>query len=124
MTDDPPPYIELKARSAFSFGDSGVSAERLAERAGEMGYPAMALVDSTDLGGIIRFALQGRSSGVRPIAGAELRVDGHPIALLARPGTSPTPEAQAEAFREILKPLSHPFERGWNIGDLLGLTSL
>lgn len=46
------------------------------------------------------------------------------LAGLARPGTSPTPEVQTEAFREILKPLSHPFERGWNIGDLLGLTSL
>jgi len=29
-----------------------------------------------------------------------------------------------EAFREMLKTLPHPFERGWNIGGLLGLTSL
>jgi hypothetical protein len=38
--------------------------------------------------------------------------------------TSPAPEVHIEAFREVLKPLSHPFKRGWNIGGLLGLTSL
>ena len=43
---------------------------------------------------------------------------------LAGPRTSPAPEVHTEAFREVLKPLPHPFERGWNIGDLLGLTSL
>ena len=80
----PPPYIELKARSAFSFGDGAVSAEALAERAAEFGYPSMAMVDSADLGGIIRFALNAQPRGVKPIAGAEIRVEGRPIALLAR----------------------------------------
>ncbi|MQA92708.1 MAG: DNA polymerase III subunit alpha [Gemmatimonas sp.] len=78
------PYVELKARSAFSFGDGAVSAEMLAERAAEYGYPAMALVDSADLGGIVRFATTAEPKGVKPIAGAELRVDSLPIALLAR----------------------------------------
>ena len=48
------------------------------------GYSAMALVDSADIGGIIRFAMEADSVGVKPIAGAEMRVDGFPIALLAR----------------------------------------
>jgi error-prone DNA polymerase len=80
----PPFYTELKARSAFSFGDGAVSAEGLAERAAELGYTAMGLVDSADLGGIIRFAMTADRHGVRPIAGAELRVDGYPIGLLVR----------------------------------------
>jgi error-prone DNA polymerase len=79
-----PPYAELKARSAFSFGDGAVSAEALAERAAELGHTRIALVDSGDLGGVIRFALSAERVGVKPIAGAELRVDGRPIALLAR----------------------------------------
>jgi error-prone DNA polymerase len=79
-----PLYVELKARSAFSFGDGAVSPEGLAERAGELGYAAMALVDSADLGGIIRFALRAESVGVKPIVGAEVRVEGRPIGLLAR----------------------------------------
>jgi len=77
-------YAELRARSAFSFGNGAVSAEALAERAAELGYGAMGLVDSADLGGIIRFALAARKRGVEAIAGSELRVDGHPIAVLAR----------------------------------------
>src|SRR5690606_19062250 len=77
-------YVELKARSAFSFGDGAVSPERLAERAAELGYGAMALVDSGDLGGIIRFALSAQARGLRPIAGAEIRVNGRPVGLLAQ----------------------------------------
>jgi error-prone DNA polymerase len=77
-------YSELHAHSAFSFGDGAVSPEALAERAAELGYSALALVDSADLGGIIRFALAARARGVKPIAGVELRVDGYPLGLLAR----------------------------------------
>ena len=78
------PYVELRARSGFSFGDGAVSAEALAERAAEYGYPAMALVDSADVGGIIRFSLAAAPRGLKPIVGAELKVDGLPVALLAR----------------------------------------
>ncbi|HUE97121.1 MAG TPA: DNA polymerase III subunit alpha, partial [Longimicrobiaceae bacterium] len=79
-----PDYVELKGRSAFSFGDGATSAEALAERAAEYGYGAMALTDTADVGGIIRFALAAQRLGVKPIAGAELKVEGRPIALLAR----------------------------------------
>jgi error-prone DNA polymerase len=80
----PPPFAELHAHSAFSFGDGTVSAEALAERAGELGYTSMALADTADLGGIIRFSQAARAHGVRPIAGAELKVEGSPLVLLAR----------------------------------------
>ena len=39
---------------------------------------------------------------------------------LGEPRTRPTPEVLFKALREILKPKAHPFERGWDIGDLLG----
>src|SRR5690606_2712875 len=52
--------------------------------AAELGYGAMGLVDSGDLGGMIRFALSAEARGVRPIAGTEIRVDGRPVGLLAR----------------------------------------
>ncbi|MDR0787821.1 MAG: PHP domain-containing protein [Gemmatimonadota bacterium] len=78
------PYIELKARSAFSFGDSAVSPELLAEHAAQQGYTALGLVDTADFGGIIRFALTAAKHGLRPIIGSELRVDGYPLTLLVR----------------------------------------
>lgn len=78
------PYAELRGRSAFSFGDGAISAEALAERGAELGYRSIALTDSADIGGVIRFALTAQIHGLKPIAGAELKVDGHPVAVLAR----------------------------------------
>ena len=77
-------YVELRARSAFSFGDGAIAPETLAERAAEMGFAALGLCDAAELGGMIRFALAARTAGVRPITGAELRVDGYPVGVLAR----------------------------------------
>ncbi len=78
------PYVELRAHTAFSFGEGAVSPERLAERAAELGYPALGVTDCADLGGVVRFAVACREHGVRPVVGVELIVDRHPLALLAR----------------------------------------
>ena len=78
------PYVELRAHTAFSFGDGSVTPERLVARAAELGYDAIGITDTADLGGIVRAVMEGKSRGVRVIAGAELRVDGHPAAFLAR----------------------------------------
>lgn len=78
------PYIELRAHSAFSFGGGSATPEALAMHAARAGYPALALTDTADLGGIVRFALAARREGIRPMVGAELRVDGQPAAFLAR----------------------------------------
>ena len=77
-------FAELRTHSAFSFGDGAVRPEELAERAAELGYHSLALTDTADLGGIVRFGAACRSAGVKPIVGAELIVDGRPLAVLAR----------------------------------------
>lgn len=77
-------YVELKARSAFSFGDSAMSPEVLAEQAVKSGYKALGLVDTADFGGIVRFAVTARQHKLRPIIGSELRVDGYPLTFLVR----------------------------------------
>ncbi|HLL45708.1 MAG TPA: PHP domain-containing protein [Longimicrobiaceae bacterium] len=77
-------YVELRGRSAFSFGDGVLTPEALVKRAAELRYRALALTDAADLGGIVRFAQEAKEQGVRPVVGAELRVGGHPLALLAR----------------------------------------
>jgi error-prone DNA polymerase len=77
-------YVELRAHSAFSFGDGAATPEALAERAAALGYPALGLTDSADLGGVVRFALAAERAGIRPIIGVELSVEGQPAAFLAR----------------------------------------
>src|SRR5690606_7984126 len=76
-------YVELRTHSAFSFGDGATTPEALVRRAAEYGYPALGLTDHADLGGVIRFALECERAGLHPVVGAELVVDGHPVALLA-----------------------------------------
>jgi error-prone DNA polymerase len=77
-------FVELRTHSAFSFGDGAVTPESLVCAAVARGYSALGLTDRADLGGVIRFALEAGKVGLRPVVGAELVVDGHPLALLAR----------------------------------------
>jgi error-prone DNA polymerase len=102
-------FTELRAHTAFSFGDGAVSPEALARRARQLGYTHLGVTDCADLGGIAKFAVEamaptkdpecarvtdheqlGRSDcavcqrPVQPIVGAELEVDGHPAAFIAR----------------------------------------
>ncbi|HZE09518.1 MAG TPA: error-prone DNA polymerase, partial [Gemmatimonadaceae bacterium] len=77
-------FVELRAHTAFSFGDGSVSPEALAIRAASLGYSAIGITDTADLGGIVRFALEARSQGIKPVVGGEVLVDGCPVAFLAR----------------------------------------
>jgi error-prone DNA polymerase len=80
------PFTELRAHSAFSFGDGGVTPETLAQRAAALGYGSLGLTDASDLGGVVRFVLEARRQGIKPIVGAELLVEPEPGAATAHPG--------------------------------------
>ena len=80
----PAPAVELRAHTAFSFNDGAVTPEALVDRAADLGYSALAVTDTADLGGLVRAALVARLRGIKLIAGAELTVDGRPAAFLAR----------------------------------------
>ena len=75
--------MELRAHSAFSFGDGSVTPERMVACAAELGYTHLGLTDAADLGGIVRFVAESKRQGIVPIVGAELNVDGQPAAFLA-----------------------------------------
>jgi error-prone DNA polymerase len=102
-------YTELRTHTAFSFGDGAVSPEALARRARRLGYTHLGVTDCADLGGIAKFAVEamaplkdpgcanaagheslGKSDcstcqrPLQPVVGAELEVDGHPAAFIAR----------------------------------------
>jgi error-prone DNA polymerase len=78
-------FAELRAHTGFSFGDGAVTPERLVDHAIALGYTALGITDTADLGGIPRFVNAARLSGtLRPVVGTELRVDGRPAAFLVR----------------------------------------
>ena len=68
-------YIELHARSAFSFLCGASFPEQLAETAAELGMPAMALLDRNGVYGAQRFSMAARENNVRPIIGCELSME-------------------------------------------------
>jgi error-prone DNA polymerase len=67
-------YIELHTASAFSFLQGASLPEALVDRAAELGYPAVALLDRDGVYGAPRFHKAARAAGLRPIIGAELTI--------------------------------------------------
>ena len=62
-----------------------MSPEALVARAIALGYTALGVTDTADMGGIPRFVNAAQLSGkLRPVVGTELRVDGRPAAFLVR----------------------------------------
>lgn len=114
MRLDPPvgaPYVELRCRSAFSFGDGTVSPEALVQRAARLGYDTLGLCDAADMGGVVRFLLETTHAGIAPIIGTELVVDGCPAAFLAR-----SPEGYRNLAALVTRARSGTL-RGWERSD-------
>lgn len=81
------PFVELRAHTAFSFGDGAVSPEALVQCAAGLGYAAIGITDTSDLGAAARASIEAGRQGIRLVMGAEVRVDGTPLALLVRDAT-------------------------------------
>ncbi len=78
-------YVELHARSAFSFLEGASLPEELAGRAAALDMPALALLDRDGVFGAPRFHLAARKAGVRAHIGSEITLaDGSRLPLLAR----------------------------------------
>jgi len=75
VTVTAPAYIELHARSAFSFLRGASQPEELAKRAAALTLPAMALCDRDGVYGAPRFYSAAREHGLRAIVGAELTME-------------------------------------------------
>jgi len=67
-------YIELHTASAFSFLQGASLPETLVDRATDLGYPALALLDRDGVYGLPRFHKAALAAGIRPIVGAELTI--------------------------------------------------
>ncbi len=76
MTErNPIPFVHLHVHSNFSFLDGGSRIEELVARAAALGQPALALTDHDGLYGAVRFAKACAKHGIKPIFGAEVRVE-------------------------------------------------
>ncbi|HVO97947.1 MAG TPA: error-prone DNA polymerase [Bryobacteraceae bacterium] len=65
-------YVELHARSAFSFLEGASLPEDLVHQCAQLDIPAMALVDTDNVSGAPRFYMAAKKLGIRPHIGAEI----------------------------------------------------
>ncbi len=66
------PYVELHARSAFSFLQGASVPEDLASTGSDLGIPAMALLDRDGVYGAPRFHMAAKTTGMRAHVGSEI----------------------------------------------------
>src|ERR1700746_2709400 len=79
------PYIELHARSAFSFLRGSSAPEHLAYRAADLELPAVALCDRDGVFGAPRFHTAAQESKIRSLIGCELTMeDGSVLPVLVQ----------------------------------------
>lgn len=77
-------YVELHARSAFSFLRGASNPEDLAKTASALELPAIALLDRDGVYGAPRLFAPARENGIRAIVGAEITMeDGSVLPLIA-----------------------------------------
>ena len=68
-------YVELEARSNFSFLQAASSPEELVQRAAEHGYGVVALTDRDGLYGMVRAHEEAKRQNLRLVVGCELTLD-------------------------------------------------
>ena len=120
-------FVPLHCHSAFSFHAGVCSIGELVARARALGMRALALTDTDRMSGLIRFYLECRKEGLKPILGVEITAPGRPgetVVVLARNAagygdlceivTRRQTDPAAFSFREVL---ARPWE------DLVLLTS-
>ncbi|MGD0354868.1 MAG: DNA polymerase III subunit alpha [Dehalococcoidia bacterium] len=69
-------FIHLHVHSYYSFHDGAASPAGLIEKAKHFGMPVLALTDHNRLTGAIRFYDLAEKSGIKPIIGAEIDMEG------------------------------------------------
>ncbi len=95
---DAPPFVHLHVHSNFSFLDGGSRIEALVTRAAELGQPALALTDHDGLYGAVRFAKACSKADIKPIFGAEVRVE----SLLAADESHDSRESPTDPYHLVL----------------------
>ncbi len=83
------PYVELHARSAFSFLEGASSPEALISACAELRMPAMALLDRNGVYGAPRFYMAAKQCKIKTHIGAEVSVTGggnYPLLAQSRAG--------------------------------------
>ena len=84
----PPSFVHLRLHTEYALEDGLIRIPQLIERAEALGMPAVAVTDWHNLFGLVKFYKAAVKRGIKPIAGADVRLqdpehrDGHQVATL------------------------------------------
>jgi error-prone DNA polymerase len=128
----PQRYVELRARSAFSFLEGGASPEDLAAAAAAQELPAVAILDRDGVYGAPRFHMAAKKAGVRAIIGAEVQcADGmrYPLLAATREGyrnlcrliTRMKLRSPRKGYGEVTREELHAYREGLLCLDIAGV---
>ena len=95
-------YVELHARSAFSFLEGSSLPEELAAACARLGIPAMALLDTDGVYGAPRFHLAAQKAKIKAHIGAEVTCNSLHSVILSGAGASRS-EALAQSTQKNWK---------------------
>ncbi|MDA1118245.1 MAG: PHP domain-containing protein, partial [Proteobacteria bacterium] len=71
-----PRFVHLRLHSEYSVTDGIVRLDEAVRRAAQDGMPALALTDSANLFGMVKYYRAARAAGVKPLIGADCWVQG------------------------------------------------
>jgi error-prone DNA polymerase len=75
-------FVEVAARTHFSFLRGGSSPRALMERAAQLGYDALGIADCDGLYGMVRALEAAEELGVRLVVGCEVAIDDDPLSFV------------------------------------------
>ena len=67
-------FVHLHLHSEYSLSDGIIRIEELVDKTSDLGFPAVALTDLSNLFGLIKFYRLAREKGIKPIIGSEVRL--------------------------------------------------
>ena len=103
-------FVHLRVHSAYSLSEGAIKPDKIAALARELGMPAVAITDTSNMFGALEFSQYCTKEGVQPIIGCQLG--------LARPGLNLAPDPvvllaqNAAGFANLQKLSSASFLQG------------
>ena len=70
----PQPFVHLHLHSEFSLVDSTLRLKQMVKRAREMGMPAIAVTDQSNMFALVKFYRTAVAEGIKPIVGADVLI--------------------------------------------------
>ena len=127
----PPSFVHLHLHSEYSLTDSTLRLPALVQRCVELGLPAVAVTDTSNLFALVKFFKAAESAGLKPICGADVYVaeDGHAPARLTllcqdRSGFLSLSRLLSRAFLEGHRGDAVVLRPEWVLADCAGLVVL